>query len=134
MLFDLTGVHIQFEDLKHVAGGTLIHLDSWTTKRRLMENKYKLGTTKIIIEDDLTCREQEVQWRIKEVGKARKKGSNARAFYMEWQISNMEFWWSEKEGLVTEKLIDKWQDERFFRGRRGNYQWSLMEFGRWKKN
>lgn len=117
VLFDFTGVHIQIKDLKHVAGGTLIHLDSWATKRRLMENKFKLRATKI-----LTCREQEVQRRINEVAEeASRRGSYVRIFYMGWQINNMEFLWNEEEGRVKESVIDTRQGKKFFRGRGGSY-------------
>lgn len=57
-LFDFTGVEIGIKNMKQIAGGALIKLDSWFTKRNLMRNKFKLRGTAIRIEDDFTNREK----------------------------------------------------------------------------
>ncbi|XP_043483416.1 spindle pole body component 110-like [Leptopilina heterotoma] len=101
VLFDLTGVNIEIKNLRHVAGGSLITLNSWITKRRLMENKYKLRNTKITIEDDLTWREQEIQNRIKEeVMLASEVGAVSKFSYMKWTINDREFTWNEEKGVI----------------------------------
>lgn len=101
VLFDLTGVNIEIKNLRHVAGGSLITLDSWRTKRRLMENKYKLRNTRITIEDDLTWREQEIQNRIREeVMLASEVGAVSKFSYMKWTINDREFTWNEEKGVV----------------------------------
>lgn len=63
-----------------------------------------LRGTKIMIQDDLTYREEEIQrWIEHLVRNARQEGKQARAGYMKWMIEDQWLYWSEEEGRPTTK-------------------------------
>lgn len=103
VISERTGVEIRIKELRVIGGGTLVKLNSWSTKKRLMERKKSFKGTKIIIEDDLTERQTEVQrWIEGQVWEAKKEGKQASSSYMRWQIGGQTFVWDELKGM-TEK-------------------------------
>ncbi|XP_043464068.1 uncharacterized protein PFB0145c-like [Leptopilina heterotoma] len=98
-LHEYTGVKIEIRNMTQIAGGALIKLDSWFTKRKLMQNKFKLRGTAIRIEDDITNREKEVQsWIEEQVKNGNDRGEQASLKYMRWIIGEKEFVWNEENG------------------------------------
>jgi len=79
-------------------------IESWEQKRNIMINKKKLERG-VMIEDDLTRREREIQQKLREIAREeRAKGNNnVRLGYKKIRIGEKWLWWNERE----EKLVEE---------------------------
>lgn len=104
VIYELTGVDLNIRDWRAIRGGLLLTLNSLENKKWIMSRKSMLRGTKIMIQDDLTYREEEIQrWIEHLVRNARQEGKQARAGYMKWMIEDQWLYWSEEEGRPTTK-------------------------------
>lgn len=83
----------------------VVEVDSWEQKRDIMSKKKELEKD-ILIEDDLTRKEREIQWKLREMARGeREKGmKNVKVGYKKIRIEDKWFRWNERE--------DKLQEER----------------------
>lgn len=104
VIYELTGVDLNIRDWRAIRGGLLLTLNSLENKKWIMSRKSMLRGTKIMIQNDLTYREEEIQrWIEHLVRNARQERKQARAGYMKWMIEDQWLYWSEEEGRPTTK-------------------------------
>lgn len=82
----------------------IAEVDSWEQKRNIMSRKKNLERG-IIIEDDLTQKEREIQQQLREIAsRERKKGAkNVRIGYKKIKMEEKWMRWNEKEGRLEEE-------------------------------
>jgi len=82
----------------------IAEIENWEQKRNIMINKKKLERG-VLIEDDLTRKEREIQQKLREIAREeRAKGNNnVRLGYKKIRMGEKWLWWSERE----EKLVEE---------------------------
>lgn len=98
-IYEMTEVWLNIASWRAIGGGLLLTLNSMHDKKWIMSKKRLLRGTSIIVSDDLTEKEKQVQNWIKfTVNEAKQKRLNTRIGYLKWQMNNQWCYWCEEEG------------------------------------
>lgn len=81
---------------------TVVEMETWDMKQRVMKNKNKLKGSHMYIENDLTVEERKIQAQIRAIAKREKeKGKKVKVGYKKITINGEEYDWNQKENGVV---------------------------------
>lgn len=109
------------KNMKFIGGGgggeegirmTVVSLQEWEQKVRLVKERRKLKGKGIRIDDDLTWKERKMRWKLEEIGR-RERGEGKRIWigYGKIQIEGKWWMWEEEEEVLRDNEGKIWKKE-----------------------
>lgn len=100
---DFLGIEIYIKKVEAVEGGLVVELESFSNKIDILKRKGKLRGINLWIEEDLTCREREVQGWLKQIAEEEaKRGFETKVGYQKVMVDGEWYRWDDREGNISQ--------------------------------